>query len=232
MISEPELMGGPAAPAPEPLRLGPDPVPPSPPRPRRPWPWALGGALTASAVWAGGLVVWDGVQNAGPDLGGYRTVESLCQKAELKALSTELGKRAEDPAANEPTARHPALDRARCSVTLGSPDSGYTVDVRYDLHKKTDPGPEFVPDLGDMTKQAEPVEGLGEAAYVSTDADSSGPWIAVLDGQAQLDIWVSRQQTWDVEKGEAVEGAGKSDLSGVETLLVQDMRALMAALKA
>ncbi|MEV4945096.1 hypothetical protein [Streptomyces sp. NPDC053755] len=249
MISEPELVGGAAFPAGDPPRRTPEAgatvggVPaggaaalrtpePGAPGTRRRWPWALGGALLASAVWAGGLYAYDRSQEDGPDLGGYRAVGNLCEKAELKALSAELGKRSVDPASNAPTARHPALDKARCTVMLGSADTGYSVDVQYDLHKATDPGPEFEPGLGDLAKHAEAVEGLGERAFVQNQPEEfAGAWIAVLDGQAELNIWLSPQQTWDLEKDEAVPSTPKTDLSGVEALLVQDMKALMAALK-
>ncbi|MET9432634.1 hypothetical protein [Streptomyces sp. NPDC006551] len=231
MITEPELVGGTAFPAAEVPLAEPAPQAPRPPRPRRPWLWALGGAVVASAVWAGGLHAYDRTQDGGPDLGGYRTVGNLCDKVELKALQVELGKKSPGDDLPTPTRAHPALDRARCSVVLGSPESGFTADVTYDLHKVTDPGPEFEPRLAEMMANTEPVEGLGERAYVHRDEDNSGAWISVLDGQAQLDIWINSQLNWDVETDQAVPADNKVDLSGIEAVLIQDMKALMAALK-
>ncbi|MFF8607299.1 hypothetical protein ACF06X_15310 [Streptomyces sp. NPDC015346] len=227
MISEPELVGGTVFPAGETVRI--EPPPPRPPRPRRPWRWALGGALVASAVWAGGLQAYERSQDGGPDLGGYRTVDSLCDKAELKGLTTALGEKSTD--ADTATEKHPALDKARCTATLGPPEMTYSAMIMYDLHKVTDPGPEFEPGLGDMMEGAEPVEGLGERAYVHRDADDSNAWITVLDGQAELTLWISPEMDWDAEENEAVEADKKADLTGIDTVLVQDMKALMAALK-
>lgn len=232
MITEPELVGGTAFPAAESPRIESAPEPPRPSRPRPPWLWALGGAVVASAVWAGGLLAYERTQDGGPDLGGYRTVENLCDKAELKALQVELGKKTPDTDVPTPTRTHPALDRARCSVVLGSTDTGFTAEVGYALHKVTDPGPEFEPRLAEMMADAEPVEGLGEQAYVHRDRDDSGAWISVLDGQAQLDIWLTPEMDWDVDTNQAVPAERKTDLSGIEAVLIQDMKALMAALKA
>ncbi|MFJ3581334.1 hypothetical protein ACIPPS_03710 [Streptomyces sp. NPDC090127] len=232
MISEPELDGGDGFPAPQllaPQLLAPEPREPKPPRPRGPWLWAVGGAAVASAVWAGGLVAYERSQSHGPDLGGYRTVEHLCEKAELKALSGMLGKQSVDR--GSPTDRHPALDRARCSVTLGSADTGYGATVLYDLHKVTDPEPEFEARLGDLESEAKPYPGLGERAFFQREDGDAGAWMRVLDGQAELEIWISVQQSWDVEKAEATPITEKVDLSGIEAALAQDLADLMAALK-
>ncbi|MCT4355533.1 hypothetical protein M5362_20565 [Streptomyces sp. Je 1-79] len=239
MISEPELIGGEDFPAAQVLdrdsresrdpRQSREPLEPRRPRPRRPWLWALGGAVVASAVWAGGLYAYERSRDEGVDLRGYRTVENLCERAELKALSVVLGKKSVDQ--ETPTEKHPALDRAVCFATLGSPETGYSVQVVYELHKVTDPGPEFEPLLSVWASDAEPVEGLGEQAYVHRDEGDGGAWIRVLDGQAELEISFSDQQTWSPEKGQAVTETKKVDLSGIETVLVQDLTALMAALK-
>ncbi|MBT2444824.1 hypothetical protein J7E93_32965 [Streptomyces sp. ISL-36] len=226
MISEPELVDDTAFPAAETVRMDP---PPRAPRPRRPWLWALGGAVVASAVWAGGLYAYERSQDGGPDLGGYRTVENLCARAELKALSVELGEKSTD--AETPTEKHPALDRARCSTTLGSPETGYSAVVVYDLHKVTDPGPEFEPRIAESGTDTEPVAGLGERAFFHRDEDDSGAWMRVLDGQVELEIWIYAQQNWDAETNQSLPSTKKVDLSGIDTVLAQDMKALMAALK-
>ncbi|MFD7322382.1 hypothetical protein ACFV9D_15050 [Streptomyces sp. NPDC059875] len=227
MISEPELVGGVDFPTGQVLVV--EPPRTKAPGPRRPWLWALGGAVVTSAVWAGGLYAYERTQGDGVDLAGYRTVDQLCEKAQLKALSEVLGTQSTD--AGSPTEKHPALDRARCSVTLGSPETGYSAEISYDLHKVTDPGPEFEARLGDMAADAEPVEGIGERAFFHRDDDDSGAWMRVLDGQAELEIWISSQQTWDVETDEAVPSTKTVDLSGIDTVLAQDLRTLMAALK-
>ncbi|MFF9911943.1 hypothetical protein [Streptomyces sp. NPDC013457] len=233
MISEPELVGGVAFPTaqvldPEAREPG-EPREPKASRPRRSWPWALGGAVVASAVWAGGLYAYERSQDEAPDLRGYRTVDELCEKAELKALSVVLGAKSVDH--EIPTTKHPALDQALCFATMGSPETGFSVEVAYDLHKVTDPEPEFEPRLGVWNEGAESVEGLGERAFVHREAENGSAWIRVLDGQAELMISFRRQADWDPETDKPAAPAPAVDLSGVETVLAQDMTALMAALK-
>ncbi|TXS20838.1 hypothetical protein EAO71_30500 [Streptomyces sp. ms191] len=95
----------------------------------------------------------------------------------------------------------------------------------------TDPGPEFEARLGDLRTEAERVDGLGEVAYFDRDENDLGAWIRVLDGQVEIEISLQRLQNWDGEKNEAVPQAKTIDLSGVDALLAQDMKALMAALR-
>lgn len=235
MISEPELAGGEAFPAAETVRNEPA---PRPPRPRPPWLWALGGAVVASAVWAGGLYAYERTQDGGPGLGGYRTTGNICEQAELKALSTALGKRSAD--ANGLTTEHPTLDIARCNATLGDPESGYDVAITYSLHKETDPGPEFEPRIKDSgyEQDVDRVDGLGETAILWVDrppeGPSSGAWIHVLDGQVEVKIELMAIGAYEVapETGEAVERPRPSaDLTGIGDFLAEDARALLAALR-
>ncbi|WP_137993613.1 hypothetical protein [Streptomyces vilmorinianum] len=225
MISEPELVGGADFPTGE--VLAPEPKTPRPPRPRRPWLWALGGAVVASAVWGGGLFAYDRTRDEGPDLGGYGSVVDLCEKAELKALADALGERSVD-GLSEPM-KHPALERAGCSLAFGPPESGYSVQIDYTLHKVTDPEPEFGSRFGDGIESTERIDGLGEKANFLRQ-DNEYAWIAVLDGQAEIEIMINAQYQYD-ENGEPVQSTRKTDLSGIDVPLSQDVKALMAALK-
>ncbi|MFD9031695.1 hypothetical protein ACFVZW_11185 [Streptomyces sp. NPDC059567] len=234
MISEPELAGGTEFPVAETVRIEPD---RRPPRPRRPWLWALGGVVVASALWAGGLYAYERTQGGGPDLGGYRTTANLCEQAELKALSTALGKKSAD--ANGLTTDHPALDIARCNATLGN-QSGYDVAITYSLHKETDPGPEFEARIEDSGYEddVERVAGVGETAFLWVDRPPKGPstgaWLHVLDGQAEVKIELMAIGEYEVDPatGQSMERRMPSaDLSGIGDFLAEDARALMAALK-
>ncbi|WP_046505786.1 hypothetical protein [Streptomyces odonnellii] len=210
---------------------------------RGPWLWALGGAVVASAIWAGGLYAYG---ETGPDLGGYRVSSNLCLDAELPALTGLLGKRQSPMAAAD---EQLAIDRAYCTLTLmpGRPNEvkndsrprAYAgVDIRYSLHKQTDPGPEFdatVTDLapeGSLERRVLRIPDLGERAYLVTDPSGDSPQLKVLDGRAVISISVGRMAhyTEDPATGEYQESA-PLDFSGVESAMVEDMRDLMTALK-
>ncbi|MFG2643041.1 hypothetical protein ACGFYP_18990 [Streptomyces sp. NPDC048370] len=230
MISEPELVGGEEFPAGQ--VLAPEPAEPKPPRTGRPWLWALGGAVVASAVWAGGLYAYGRSQEGGPDLAGYGTVADLCARAELKGLVGALGAKASDVGAS--AENHAALDTAHCSLTLGAPDTGHGVSISYRLHKVTDPGPEFAArHEGSSWGDFQRVDGVGETGFFLLHPGDEGAEMAVLDGQVELEISVSAQSVWDedADTGRPAKGTAKVDLSGIDTLLAQDLTALMAALK-
>ncbi|MFF8830341.1 hypothetical protein [Streptomyces sp. NPDC015131] len=234
MISEPELVDGGDFPPPAPAA-------PPPPRAGRPGPWrsgawrsgawALGGALVASALWAGGLSAYHA---AGPSLGGYRTVEDLCGAAKLTALGAAYGKRAEDP--DDRHSGHEALDQASCSVTFlreGDDGQDHGAGLTYELHKRTDPGPEFEPSVTGAAYDSwdwKPLEGLGERAFFAQD-DEGYAALRVLDGQAVLGMTFSVQVEYDPEQEGPPPAPALSAAAGVKDLMVKDMKALMAALK-
>ncbi|WP_267243172.1 hypothetical protein [Streptomyces sp. PR69] len=210
-----------------------------PARRRPPWVWALAGAVGASALWAGGLFAYD---RMGPDLGGYRATENLCEEAELKALTGALGQ-ITNPSAQ--SAEHQALDRTMCHVSLEPEESQPQTDedgntfvsvpsarVTYELHRKVDPEVEFEATLNapldlffDEKPPAKKIDGLGERAYLLSVEAGDARSLVVLDGQARLSISVSPAYSDD--------GESQSDLSaiGIEPLLVEDMKALMERLK-
>ncbi|AVH95701.1 hypothetical protein GCM10010497_04870 [Streptomyces cinereoruber] len=223
MISEPELVGGGGFERPEVLTEAP---PSRPPRARRPWLWALGGAVAASAVWGGGLYAYERAKPTGPDLGGYKEVDDLCGKAGLEALAGVLGKRSEEGAG--PLVDDPTLHRRSCMLTFGSPETGYSGNIVYTLHKATDPGPEFGA-WGKYYELATPIDGVGEKALFD-DRGGEGGELRVLDGQVEIELSVSRQYVTD-ENGELVQETEPVDLSGIEVPMTQDLLALMAELR-
>ncbi|GGU36875.1 hypothetical protein [Streptomyces lavendofoliae] len=243
MISEPELVGDDDGPIPRPYGAPFGDPPPGgaaragTPADRdgggrrfspRPWMWALAGALVASALWAGGLYAY---QAKGPDLGGYRAAEDLCADAKLAALGAEFG--APGEATQDMGESHQALDQAHCSVSFGGDEEAYSADVSYDLHKKTDPGPEFEPaeTIGVWDDwDWKPVTGLGEQAFFAQD-DEGFAALKVLDGQAVLSLFLSAQVAYDPDHENGTPEPTASALPGVRDLMVRDMRALMAELR-
>ncbi|WP_406862874.1 hypothetical protein ABZO31_21555 [Streptomyces sp. HUAS MG47] len=224
MISEPELVGGTHYPEPERLRSE-EPAPPGP-RQRRPWGWALGGALVASALWAGGLYAYESRPDPGPDMRGYRSATDVCGKAKLEGLAGVLGKASWD--ATPSVEKDPALEWTICTMTFGSPETGYSGMIEYTRHLVTDPGPEF--EAHAKPYEMEPFEGLGEKAYVSVDGNR-GARLRVLDGQVELELSFDSQASWMEDQGEPVQKTKEIDLSGIDQVMAQDMAALMAALK-
>ncbi|WP_327361760.1 hypothetical protein [Streptomyces sp. NBC_01296] len=226
MISEPELegewdTGRPAAPAQE----------PDAPRervrgPRTAWLWALGGAVLASAVWVGVLVAQDRFASA-PRI-AYRHTEDLCEAGRLAALAkTEV-----QPGHGFPThGEHPGLDWSYCSYNGDYVDGqvSYQVQAMTELHKKTDPEAEFGTGpwagwgiFGGGAGTAEQVSGLGERAEFHEGAGGSGPRLQVLDGGAVFTLnvqWFGPDARFEPD-GDAIKAA-----------MIEDMRALMTALR-
>jgi hypothetical protein len=197
---------------------------------RRPWMWALGGALAASALWAAGLAAY---RTGDPDLGGYRAAPSLCAEAPLSALVTALGKRGATMDAQ--AFSHPALDRSYCTVHLGEPPTGYEASLRYELHRKTDPGPEFEARHREAAMPDEPVPelvpGLGEKAYFSVSGGTYAD-LYVLDGPVVLALSVSTVGEYIDDTGPPPGESTHAPLDGVKEFLVEDARELLERLKA
>ncbi|MFD7558142.1 MULTISPECIES: hypothetical protein [unclassified Streptomyces] len=222
MIGEPELdgewSGGPPA---EEARHE---APRGPAGRRLPWVWALGGALVASAVWAGLPALQDRF-SAAPRI-SYRHSEDLCKDAPLSGLGTlaggfEKGRRSRGGS--------PALDWATCGYnSLRIPGkASYYSQVRVYLHKKTDPGPEFGTSLlidpyGDEELDGpQEVPGLGERALIG--GAPKEPQLQVLDGGAVFTITA----VWWAENGNNAEADGDA----LRAAMVEDARVMMEALR-
>lgn len=236
MISEPELVGGDGGHAFE-VPLPEEPAPRSRP-PLRPWLWGLGGAVVASALWAGGLYAYHAAEDGGPGTGPYGTVDDLCPKTELKALTAIYG----EVQSREPDTRaHEALDRASCYAffqgpsTEENPGTGLSVSASavYVLHKKTDPGPEFdgvvATESEMMHSTSRQVPDLGERAYlIKGDGHVT---LQVLDGQAVVRMSLDMYRTEPPGPTGQSESEPLPDLADSGDLLVADARALLTELK-
>lgn len=246
MISEPEMDGAAGATAPHDVVgdrvLGER-------RPRSRWLWALGGTAVASALWAGAVVVYgaDGVGR--PDTHGYRLDADPCPALRLSSIRTAVGPRESTAPNPSGLLRHPALDEIRCDIPLrgrsagaGSEKAGYTVVVRVELHKETDPRAEFearqrVTGQGyEPGAELESVPDLGDLAYLLTSrAGNARQEVRVLEGGAvfslELLAFTLHEDADAAQAAEGRRGAGLPDLVPYRAAMISDMRELMAALK-
>ncbi|MFE2874752.1 hypothetical protein ACFXG6_26440 [Streptomyces roseus] len=227
MISEPELDG--EGEAGRPPTAAEEPVPPRERGrgPRRGWLWALGGALLASAVWAGVLVAQDRF-SAAPRL-SYRHAEDLCEGRDLAALAkTEVKPGHGLPAHGE----HPALDWSYCAYQSDYTEKEavyYQVQVLAELHKKTDPGAEFgagpVAGWGLFAGDGGPaqqVPALPGRAEFRTAAGGGWHRLQVVDGGAEFTLHV---QWFGPAAG------SDPDPDAIRAAMIEDMRDLMTTLR-
>ncbi|KJK51981.1 MULTISPECIES: hypothetical protein [unclassified Streptomyces] len=206
-------------------------------RPRRPfgsW-WGVAAAVVAtSALWAGGLYAF-GERLAAPEV-RYAVTDDLCGRYKAPALATALGGTRDSE--RRKAERHPVLDWASCNHHGKSADGsgGYTLVAMVELHKKTDPKPEFA--LGSSYERAfgddltwEEVPGLGEQALVGTSELGDGVRLRVRDGGA---VFTFTLMFYDLTSDPSDPEAAPPSRPDPETLTaaaVEDMRALMAALR-
>lgn len=251
MISEPELTGGPEEP---PLAevIG---DPGSEPRPaaarggwgRRPLVWGLGGVVLASAVWAGGVRAYERHRGGGPDMHGYVLADSPCAGRTLAPLTTAL--HVTDAQSVSPAAVHlgHALDQIRCTVSAAAPaaegDTGtarYELFVGVDLHKATDPRPDFDDQRGLDTTDLAPVDsvtavpGLGDEAYLLTISAQTQE-LRVLHGGAVFTLTVTGYNSGaltvspdDLNALHGGDGGSAADMTRLQPALIGSMRDVMA----
>lgn len=166
--------------------------------------WAVVGAVVASAAWAGGLFLTGGFGSSA-DLRGYRAPANLCSSADYSSFKDEYP--VDDSAPTKNVMKDPALDQSYCSLSLKKTSSSYGdayLSLEVDLHKKTDPAPEFTAtwkNYGDSHSDYDvtPVQGIGEEAYLVTQDTSNGSTtsgsryatLAVRDGWMTFTMYYS-----------------------------------------
>ncbi|MEE4545692.1 hypothetical protein V2S66_27455 [Streptomyces sp. V4-01] len=163
----------------------------------RHWVWALTATAASCALWAAALAVWNPTHRDTPDLHGYTLSYSPCARGALAPL---IGASPSSTYTEPATFSHgPALDRAECTAgTLDATDtqgasatSLVTVDV--ELHKRTDPRPEFEDQraigLGTHlhADKVTHVPGLGDDAYLLL-VEPARLQLKVVHGGAVIEI--------------------------------------------
>ncbi|MGV9323050.1 hypothetical protein [Streptomyces sp. NPDC003660] len=159
--------------------------------------WAIVGAVVASAAWAAGVFLIGATASAA-DLRGYAAPSDLCSRADYNSFKDEYT--ADDSTPTHSSLKDSALDESYCSASLKKPGSSYAdayLSIQLDLHKKTDPGPEFTATWKNYEDShtgydVGPVEDIGDEAYLvtrdTTSGTSSGSRYATL---AVRDGWVT-----------------------------------------
>ncbi|MPY40779.1 hypothetical protein FNH04_12940 [Streptomyces phyllanthi] len=170
--------------------------------------WATLGAVVASALWAGGVFVL-GTDDTEADLRGYESTTDLCSSIDYSSFKKVYGEASLEPGVT--SLKHEALDQASCDLGLRSTrvpswDFSYAradLSVQMDLHKRTDPGPEFTAvwskyHQDNDSYKVKKITGLGDEAYLVTDdylydggAGAGKVIIAVRDG------WMTYRMNWD-----------------------------------
>ncbi|WP_103530234.1 hypothetical protein [Streptomyces sp. SM11] len=253
MISEPELVGEPGPGAPPDVVSGFD-REPAAGGPRR-WQgvlWAVVGALVASAVWATAVFAYGIGGDRKPDPRGYRVESDSCAAIELKALAQVVGAAEPEPAATELDGiEHPALHRIRCTVALVPPDAGarggrdgagwttgYQASVTAELHKETDPRPEFeasstLTEIDGMgVTRVERVPDLGDLAHLLV-MDDNVMQLKVVEGGAVVTLTLTAWMNYDADGGEEEmpDVPPDPELLAYRADLISDMRDVTKALK-
>ncbi|QKV97855.1 hypothetical protein HUT19_27445 [Streptomyces sp. NA02950] len=216
------------------------------------WLWGLGGAILASAVWAGALLAtggFGGSDKPKADLAGYTYTDDLCDPTDTKTFE-DAGyevKGADSRNSSNPThssSQNPALDSMSCNIDF-KPDSASSSDyssvwlyTTASLHKKTDPAPEFEATYRAYESQktssysykVKAVGGLGDEAYVVTQtsrsSSSTGGYVilGVRDG------WTTYQSTWSEYVSSSSGATAKTDDEAVD-MLKKSAKATLAKMK-
>ncbi|MFH9660988.1 hypothetical protein ACH4NF_20520 [Streptomyces sp. NPDC017248] len=166
--------------------------------------WVVVGAVVASAAWAAGVFL-TGVKDGGADLRGYAAPASMCSGADYSSFTGEYPQK--DSAPTHTSLKERALEESYCSLGLKKTGSSYAdayLSMQLDLHKSTDPGPEFTATWKNYASShtgydTDPVEGIGDEAYlISQDTvtgSSGGSRYATL---AVRDGWVTYLMTYSL----------------------------------
>ncbi|WBO68062.1 hypothetical protein [Streptomyces camelliae] len=200
--------------------------------------WAVVGAVVASAAWAGGVFLIGGKSDSA-DLRGYAAPADLCSRADYSSFKSEYPQDDATPTKN--TLKNPALDESYCSLGLKKTGSTYAdayLTMQLDLHRKTDPGPEFTAlwkNYADSHSgyEVSTVSGIGDEAYLvsqdttggSAGSGSRSATLTVRDG------WVTYEMTYNAYLSSYDQDKNPPSLGSVTDWLKKDAKATLGQLK-
>ncbi|MEU2061201.1 hypothetical protein [Streptomyces sp. NPDC013455] len=245
--AQPTLVGQPVPGQPQPQPGNPyipqhqyGPVPPPPPAAGgagRAVLWAAVGAVVASAAWGAGVLLVGGKSDSA-DLRGYSAPSNLCSSADYSSFKDEYTENDSSP--THTALKDEALDESYCSLSLKKPGSTYAdayLTLQLDLHKKTDPAPEFTATWKNYGEShtgydVDSVEGIGDEAYLvshdTTNGSSSGSRYATL---AVRDGWVTYTMAYSTYLSSYDEDKDPPALTDVSDWLKTDAKATLRQLR-
>ncbi|MFF4040168.1 hypothetical protein [Streptomyces sp. NPDC001816] len=245
--AQPTLVGQPAPPQPgvpgnpyaQPPQYGPVPAPPSGGGggAGRAVLWLAVGAAVASAAWAAGVFLLGGMGDSA-DLRGYSAPSNMCSGGDYSSFKDEYPETDSSPTHN--SLKDKALDESYCSLSLKKTGSSYAdayLSMQVDLHRKTDPGPEFTAtwkNYGDSHTgyDVSPVKGIGDEAYLvsqdTTSGSTSGSRYATL---AVRDGWVTYTMSYSAYLSSYGQDKTPPALTDVSDWLKTDTKATLEQLK-
>ncbi|MDQ0579194.1 hypothetical protein [Streptomyces rishiriensis] len=198
--------------------------------------WAAAGAVLASAAWAAGLFLVGA--EADPDLRGYVAPSNLCNSTDYSSFKEEYPDNDSSPTHN--SLKDDALDEGLCSISLKKDTSSYADAYLYsqlDLHKETDPGPEFTAAWKNYADShtgydVDTVTGIGDEAYLvsndTTSGSSSGSLYATL---AVRDGWVTYTMSYSAYYSSYDDDTDPPSLEEVTGYLKTDTRTTLEDLR-
>ncbi|MEW2257454.1 hypothetical protein [Streptomyces sp. NPDC047869] len=199
--------------------------------------WAAVGAVVASAAWAAGVFLAGGTGD-GADLRGYSAPSNMCSGADYSSFTDEYPQNDASPTHN--SLKDDALDESYCSVGLKKTGSSYSdayLTMQVDLHRSTDPAPEFTAtwsNYGDSHTgyDVSPVKDIGDEAYLvsqdTTSGSTGGSRYATL---AVRDGWVTYTMSYSVYLSSYDQDKDPPGLADVTDWLKTDTRATLERLK-
>ncbi len=199
--------------------------------------WVAVGAVVASVAWAAGVFLVGG-RGDSADLRGYSAPSDMCSKADYSSFKDEYPESDSSPTHN--SLKEKALDESFCSVNLKKTGSSYAdayLSIQVDLHRSTDPGPEFTAtwknyDESHTGYDVNEVKGIGDEAYLvsqdTTSGSSSGSRYATL---AVRDGWVTYTMSYSAYLSSYSQDKTPPGISDVSDWLKTDTRATLEQLK-
>ncbi|MFE0512766.1 hypothetical protein [Streptomyces sp. NPDC058964] len=202
--------------------------------------WAAVGAVVASAAWAVGVFVIGGKDSA--ELRGYTAPSNLCADADYSSFKDEYPQ--DDSSPSHTSLKDGALDQSYCSVGLKKTGSSYAdayLSIQVDLHKRTDPGPEFTATWKNYRKShtgydVETVRNIGDEAYLVTQDTTNGSSGSSASGSryatlAVRDGWMTYTMSYSVYLSSYDQDKNPPQLDEVSDWLRADTKATLDRLQ-